>query len=71
MGHIWQLQEASNRFSAVVEAALKDGPQVITRRGGDEKNSVPVVCTPCPCVFVRGTSLLGTGVCAGTGFRQA
>ncbi len=29
----WQLQEAKNRFSEVVEEALKDGPQVITRRG--------------------------------------
>ena len=30
---IWQLQEAKNKFSEVVEEALKDGPQVITRRG--------------------------------------
>ncbi len=29
----WQLQEAKNRFSKVVEEALKEGPQVITRRG--------------------------------------
>lgn len=29
----WQLQEAKNRFSEVVEEAVKDGPQVITRRG--------------------------------------
>ncbi len=33
MAHIWQLQEAKNRFSKVIEEALKDGPQVITRRG--------------------------------------
>ncbi|HEY3341148.1 MAG TPA: type II toxin-antitoxin system Phd/YefM family antitoxin [Anaerolineae bacterium] len=33
MGSIWQLQEAKNKFSEVVEAALKDGPQVITKRG--------------------------------------
>lgn len=31
----WQLQEAKNRFSEVVEAALNKGPQVITRRGTD------------------------------------
>jgi len=29
----WQLQEAKARFSEVVEASLKEGPQVITRRG--------------------------------------
>ncbi len=33
MARNWQLQEAKNRFSKVVEEALKDGPQVITRRG--------------------------------------
>jgi prevent-host-death family protein len=33
MGSIWQLQEAKNKFSEVVEAALKNGPQVITKRG--------------------------------------
>lgn len=35
MSHIWQLQEAKNKLSEVVEAALNDGPQVITRRGAD------------------------------------
>ncbi len=30
---VWQLQEAKNRFSHVVNKALTDGPQVITRRG--------------------------------------
>jgi prevent-host-death family protein len=33
MARIWQLQEAKNRFSEVVEEALKQGPQIITRRG--------------------------------------
>lgn len=33
MTRIWQLQEAKNKFSEVVEAALTDGPQVITKRG--------------------------------------
>jgi len=35
MSHVWQLQEAKNKLSEVVEAALNDGPQVITRRGAD------------------------------------
>ena len=29
----WQLQDAKNRFSAVVEAALAGEPQRVTRRG--------------------------------------
>jgi antitoxin Phd len=33
MARTWQLQEAKNRLSEVVEQALRDGPQVITRRG--------------------------------------
>jgi antitoxin Phd len=33
MSQTWQLQEAKNRFSEVVDEAIKRGPQVITRRG--------------------------------------
>jgi antitoxin Phd len=33
MSEVWQLQEAKSKFSEVVEDALRDGPQVITRRG--------------------------------------
>ena len=33
MKRAWQLQEAKNRFSEVVEEAIKDGPQVVTKRG--------------------------------------
>ncbi len=29
----WQLQEAKNKLSQVVDDALNEGPQVITRRG--------------------------------------
>ena len=29
----WQLQDAKNRFSAVVDAALSGTPQHVTRRG--------------------------------------
>lgn len=29
----WQLQEAKNRLSEVVDRALHQGPQLITRRG--------------------------------------
>jgi prevent-host-death family protein len=33
MARIWQLQEAKNKFSEVVEEAIHHGPQVITKRG--------------------------------------
>ena len=33
MNEIWQLQEAKNKLSELVERALRDGAQVITRRG--------------------------------------
>jgi len=35
MHHTWALQDAKNRFSALVEQALHDGPQMVTRRGKD------------------------------------
>ncbi len=31
----WQLQEAKAKFSEVVEAAIREGPQTVTRRGED------------------------------------
>jgi len=33
MARVWQLQEAKNKLSEVVEEALQRGPQVITKRG--------------------------------------
>ncbi|HKJ40414.1 MAG TPA: type II toxin-antitoxin system Phd/YefM family antitoxin [Anaerolineales bacterium] len=33
MNTIWQLQEAKNKLSELIERALKQGPQLITRRG--------------------------------------
>lgn len=34
----WQIQEARNKLSKVIEEALHSGPQIITRRG--EKTAV-------------------------------
>jgi antitoxin Phd len=31
----WQLQDAKNRLSHVVDQAQREGPQIITRRGVD------------------------------------
>lgn len=33
MDNIWQLQDAKSKFSEVVERALAQGVQIITRRG--------------------------------------
>lgn len=33
MSAIWQVQEAKNRFSEVIERALQEGPQIVTRHG--------------------------------------
>ena len=39
---IWQLQDAKARFSELVNAALKRGPQVISRRGIPTAVLVPI-----------------------------
>lgn len=33
MMRVWQLQEAKNKLSQVVDEALRSGPQLITKRG--------------------------------------
>ncbi len=33
MARRWKLEDAKNQFSRVVQAALDEGPQVVTRRG--------------------------------------
>jgi antitoxin Phd len=33
MARVWQLQEAKNKLSEVVEEALHHGPQIISKRG--------------------------------------
>ena len=38
----WQLQEAKARFSEFLDATLKNGPQVVTRRGVETAVLVPI-----------------------------
>ncbi len=33
MQHTWQIQEAKNRFSELVDLSLSEGPQIVTRHG--------------------------------------
>ena len=38
----WQLQDAKSRFSEFLNAALRKGPQVVTRRGVETAVLVPI-----------------------------
>jgi len=38
----WQLQEAKARFSEFLNAALKKGPQIVTRRGVEQAVLIPI-----------------------------
>lgn len=38
----WQLQDAKARFSELVNATLKHGPQIVTRRGAETVVLVPI-----------------------------
>ena len=42
MTKIWQVQEAAARFSALLEASVTDGPQIISRRGVETAALVPI-----------------------------
>lgn len=35
MAHRWEMQEAQNRLSEVIDKALAHGPQIVTRDGQD------------------------------------
>ena len=39
---VWPVQDAKARFSEMLDVCLKDGPQVISRRGVDEAVLVPI-----------------------------
>jgi prevent-host-death family protein len=38
----WQVQDAKARFSEFLNATIKKGPQVVTRRGGEKAALVPI-----------------------------
>jgi prevent-host-death family protein len=39
----WQIQDAKQRFSEMIRAVMRDGPQVITRHGEDVAVVVDIV----------------------------
>jgi len=38
----WQVQDAKARFSELLEASLKEGPQLVTKRGVEAAVLVPI-----------------------------
>jgi antitoxin Phd len=38
----WQIQDAKARFSELLDAAIENGPQVVTRRGIEIAVLVPI-----------------------------
>lgn len=52
--HTWQLQEAKSRFSEVVDFTLREGPQLVTRRGQD----AVVILSACDYRRLSGSSPL-------------
>jgi prevent-host-death family protein len=38
----WQVYDAKARFSELLDATLKDGPQIVTRRGVETAVLVPI-----------------------------
>jgi len=39
----WPVQDAKARFSELLETCMKEGPQLVTKRGADAAVLVPVV----------------------------
>lgn len=42
MPKTWQVQDAKARFSEFLDASLKEGPQIVTRRGVETAVLVPI-----------------------------
>jgi antitoxin Phd len=40
--HIWPVQDAKARFSELLDTCLKEGPQVVSRRGAETAVLVPI-----------------------------
>lgn len=53
--HEWQLQEAKNKLSHVINLAMKDEPQIITLRG---KKAAVVLSIDSYMQLIRSTSTL-------------
>ena len=55
MEHAWQLQDAKNKLSELIERAIQKGPQEITRRG---KKAAVVLSSQQYARLLKGTETL-------------
>lgn len=42
MGKVWEAREAGTRFSELLETAIMEGPQIVSRRGVEAAALVPI-----------------------------
>ena len=63
----WQLQEAKNRFSEVINAAEHHGPQTITQHGYPVALVVPIMSTEASEALVSAWDLLRDDLVASLG----
>lgn len=42
MAKVWQVQDAKARFSELLETSLREGPQVVSKRGVEAAVLVPI-----------------------------
>lgn len=42
MGKTWQVKEARAQFSALLEASVREGPQIVTKRGVETAVLLPI-----------------------------
>ena len=42
MAKKWQVQDAKARFSELLDASLKEGPQIVTKRGVEAAVLIPI-----------------------------
>ncbi|HEV3190974.1 MAG TPA: type II toxin-antitoxin system prevent-host-death family antitoxin [Polyangiaceae bacterium] len=68
----WQVQEAKNRFSEVIDLALEEGPQTVTRHGHEvvvivskhdfDKRKRRVAARGTLVSFLRGLAFVRSGI---------
>jgi prevent-host-death family protein len=64
MAQVFQVQEAKNRFSELVDLCLKEGPQTVTRYGKPVVQIVPIHSTRTDSRSIPASGILalrGTG----------
>ena len=42
MGRVWPVQDAKSKFSELLDTAMADGPQIVTKRGVEAAVVLPI-----------------------------